>query len=403
MVVDSVKFKRIAFFFHMVVFPLASGVFFSAFPQGRDAVPQNTSGAVHVAARSTDGKNDFELRCGDLKLVLHKETGSFSFYKAAEIGKDKYEPVLDTRNYGAGTRFSVSTGGKTYVLEKKPFRTVGFEVGDGGRTATFVFTPSDDFQVRQKFSFSDTLFDGAAGAFLIIETSVENTSGSEREFSVKALFDTMLGEGGSLSRPEHFTTDDGRKIVAETLLTPRSGGSRFLFSSNGRRSCSFVLGGGGVDVPDAVYIANWYRCADALSAGTDISAGCVEGRSFSTVHAPGDSAVLFGWRTKTLAHRRSFSVKTAVSALDSAPVFPSSGASGGSETSEAGAQTDGEGNSVPHLESPEFYSGLSFEEKRRLYLRTSEKLREAELGTSQLTPSEIDDLHRILDILLDGE
>ena len=348
---------------------------------------------IPVFSVTAESQRDFEIRSGNMKVVLHKETGTFALYKLSEIGKDKYEPILDTRNYGAGTKFAVSAGKKVFPLERKLFRSIGFEISDGGSSGVFIFTPSDEFQVRQKFYFSKNTSSENEEVFLIIENSVENTSGKANDFSCRALFDTMLGETGSVSNPEHFITDTGRKITAETILTPGES-DRVLFSSNGKRSCAFVLAGMDVGKPESVYIANWNRCEALLTNTEKASSVCVEGRAFSTVYAPNDSALLFTWPEVKLAHREVFSVKVALSAMDyGSPLdFIPASDDDSSDTENIGLH-----------EEVDFYSGLSFEEKRSLYLRVSERLNQIEAGDSSVTPSEIAELNRILDIILEEE
>ncbi len=372
------RFRIIPVFF--LLFVLTSGI--RLFPE--ETIPP-------VVQDGSSKKGDYEIISGNLKLVLYKETGTFTLYKLANTGKNKYEPILDTRNYGAGTKYSVRFGKKFYSLEKKFFRTIGFEVHDGGKAAAFVFTPSDNFQVRQKFYFSGS--GNGEDSFLIIENSVENTSGNEEFFSFRALFDTVLGETGSISRPEHFITDTGRKITSETLILPGDD-DRLLFSTNGERSCAFLLSGMDVDVPESLYIANWHRCEAALTDRAEPSSLCAEGRAFSTVYTPNDSAVLFSWPGKKLAHREKLSVKVAVSAMDY-------GYSSEFLFGNDSGMIDGE--NVDLSESDDFYSGLSFEEKRNLYSRISERLNQIEAGDTSVTPSEIAELNRILDIILEEE
>ena len=204
------RFRIIPVFF--LLFVLTSGI--RLFPE--ETIPP-------VVQDGSSKKGDYEIISGNLKLVLYKETGTFTLYKLANTGKNKYEPILDTRNYGAGTKYSVRFGKKFYSLEKKFFRTIGFEVHDGGKAAAFVFTPSDNFQVRQKFYFSGS--GNGEDSFLIIENSVENTSGNEEFFSFRALFDTVLGETGSISRPEHFITDIHGEYEAFSHVLKNGSGS----------------------------------------------------------------------------------------------------------------------------------------------------------------------------------
>ncbi len=346
-------------------------------------------------ADESGGRGDFDIAAGDIKVTLHRETGTFSFYKLRSTGKNRYDPLLDTRNYGAGTCFSVSVNGRTYVLEKKAFRRIGFEVSEDEKEASFIFTPGDNFQVRQRFFIEENTAFGQPAFVLAIETSIENTSDAVLSVAWRVLFDTMLGETRSSSVRGHFSTDSGQAINSETLIT--SPQPRFLFSSNGERTCTFSFAEGlqGPNL-DSVYIANWNRCDSLLRGSFSRAIDCVEGRSLSSVYAPNDSAVLASWREITLNRGETASVTVFLSALD-----PQSVAAAFESSSQPSSSLDSE-RELSDTDAAEMSDDERlFNEKQALYVRVMDRLRQIESGSAIPETGEIDELNRILDFLLE--
>lgn len=361
------------------------------------------TGVLPVSGANSSGRGDFEIRSGGMKVTLHRETGTFSLYRLAPTGKDRFEPVLDTRNYGAGTKFAVSADGRPFLLEKKPFLQPVFEAGEDGLSAAFVFTPSRDFQVRQRFFFREMPVAGIPQTVLVIETAVENTSGKEMEFGFRAVFDTMLGENGNSADGCHFSTSGGGRIFSETLLYPEPGKREFLFSSGpDGRCCTFLVSGADIrDTPSWIYLANWNRCVSVLSEPFRNAVNCTPGRSMSTVYAPDDSAAAFGWPVRVLADKETAAVEVCLSVIppDSALSL---------------IQAEERENVTAPQESVdlEFFlsSGqnpasrdLSFSEKQALYRRVMERMRQIDAEGISVSPSELAGLHRILDYLLEED
>ena len=344
---------------------------------------------MSFSAEKQAKRGDFDIAAGNLKATLHRETGTFMLYKLRDTGKDRYDPLLDTRNYGAGTCFSVSVNGRTYVLEKKAFRRVGFEASDDGNEAVFIFTHSDDFDVRQRFYIEENSLFGTRTFALAIETAIENTSAEPLTVAWRALIDTTLGERSSLAQG-HFTTESGKAINAETLILPLESAQRFLFSSNGKRTLAISLEG-----IESAYVANWSRCDSSLRASFDRSIDCVEGRGLSSVYAMNDSAVLLSWPKVTLQKGENTSVTLFLSAIDAQNVLADAVATAALRAADARASASSDSAAQDEDEA--------LSEKMALYLMVSERLRQIESGEVAASTSEIDDLNSILDYLLEDD
>jgi hypothetical protein len=243
------------------------------------------------------GKEPYEIARGAVKLVLYPDSGSFTLYKLSDVGKNRYEALFDDRDASATSWFSVLANGRVFKLAKKAGKPIEFtETPDG---AKFVFTLTDDFQVEQEFTLVASPL-GGSDPFVAIDTRIENTSGKDGTFALKALIDTTLGEGEGI----HFYTDLRNRVSAETRL--RDGIDRDSWIVSKKDTLAFMLlrNGSGVTAPETVYLANWDRL-NTLTWNPDFA----EGRSFNTIYSINDSAVLYVWPEKSLGPNEKLAVR----------------------------------------------------------------------------------------------
>lgn len=239
----------------------------------------------------------FEITRGAIKLVLYPETGSFTVYKLSDVGKNRYEALFDDRDASATSWFSVVSNGRVFKLTRKTGKPVVFTETATG--AKFVYTLTDDFQVEQEFSLAQAS-QGGSDPFVVIDTRIENTSGKNGVFALKALLDTTLGESEGI----HFYTDLRNRISAETKLRSGVDPDAWIVSRKGTLALTILLTGSGVTAPESVYLANWDRL-NTLTWNPDF----VEGRSFNTIYSINDSAVLMIWPEKELRANEKLSVR----------------------------------------------------------------------------------------------
>lgn len=230
-----------------------------------------------------------EIIHSNLKLVLYPDSMSFSLYQLSDIGKGRYTALFEDRNASATSWFSVQADSKVFKLSRRHGKLGVLEqTSDGAR---FIFDLTDDFQAVQSFSFVESK-DSTVNSLLKIETSIENTSGKAARFALKAFIDTVLGETLGV----HFTTDVQNRISSETRIKPKENIDSILVSQNKEASLMLLLKGFGVTVPSAVYVANWDRL-NTLSWTHEFLAG----RSFNSLYAINDSAVLMQWPSTELS------------------------------------------------------------------------------------------------------
>ncbi len=267
-----------------------------------------------------------ELVDGKFKLVLYPESGSFSLYQLLDVGKNRYEPLFEDRNCSATSWFSVKSNSRVFRLGSKIGKPVAFEQTDSG--AIYTFSLTDDFQATQVFTFLKDSISSPAYA-LRIDTIVENTSGKDSRLAIKALVDTTLGENEGI----HFFTDLRNRISAETRYDRTANLDSVLVSRNKDASLMLYLDSDDVTKPEYVYVANWSRL-NTLTWQPDF----VEGRSFNTMYAINDSALLFQWKEQDVPAGQRISAAMVMGSYDPSRVKSKAGESAivmaaGSDTS----------------------------------------------------------------------
>ena len=251
---------------------------------------------IHIACCTFLFAAPVEIIQGSLKLVMYPDKGNFSLYQLSDIGKNRYEPLFEDRNSSLTSWFSVQSNGRVFKLEKKAGKPVLFEQTPTGGKYTFTLT--DDFQVVQEFAFLNSATTQSAIG-VRIDSTIENTSGKDGSFSLKAVFDTNLGETEGI----HFFTNLQNRISSEIKLEKGKDQDLFIVSKNRNLSLMFLLAGNVATQPEIVYAANWDRL-NTLTWKPEY----VDGRSFNTLYSVNDSALLFVWPETTLAPNNVLSV-----------------------------------------------------------------------------------------------
>lgn len=291
---------------------------------------------IMVLAGALFAKEPFEIARGAIKLVLYPDSGSFTLYKLSDVGKNRYEALYDDRDASATSWFSVLSNGRVFKLAKKAGKPIAFtETTDG---AKFVFTLTDDFQVEQEFTLVASP-QGGSDPFVAIDTRIENTSGKDGVFALKALFDTTLGESEGI----HFFTDLRNRVSAEARLRDGIDGDAWIVSKKDSLAVMFLRSGSGVTAPETVYLANWDRL-NTLTWNPDF----VEGRSFNTIYSINDSAILFVWPEKSLGPNETLSVRMLIGSSAGAP-GGALGPKGGSLEAKGAARAQGVTPADPRL------------------------------------------------------
>ncbi|MCL2801009.1 MAG: hypothetical protein FWD28_04545 [Treponema sp.] len=248
-----------------------------------------------------------EITDGNIRLVLHERTGSFSLYHMSNNGTMRYEPLFNNRNPGASFT-SISVDGNVFKLGDRQFRP-RYERFNGD--PSFVFEHLN-IEVRQVFKPIKTPNSNIVNGIVITYTVKNN---AERDYltGLKILIDTELGEGRG--RVPFIT---GSRIISDEFLTQGSSGERFWIS----RGQTVSLMGSilnpldpNVKLPDFIHFANWRRLNNSRWA-----LRYSQGRSFNN-----DSAVCYIYEPEKLESGKTLTYSIILSTEDivwynSAPV-----------------------------------------------------------------------------------
>lgn len=252
----------------------------------------------------------YELSDLAYSVALDSRSGTFNFYVKNE--NDKKIPLLADFDNSISSSFYLRIGRTSYRLNKNA--SVKKEVRKTEHGAQLAYTVNDTAQLVVDFSFIEppekktdsinsigseknnseekdssaeiNVFEGV----IKVSVSVTNISKKENKFAVKALFDTVVGEG----RDFHFTMGDGTNVYSEVEFE-NFAKERAITSSDGKNSIQFVLAGEGVSSVENVALAN----ISNLNKSRWIFAG-ETGRSFNSVNTYNNSGIAVVWPAKKI-------------------------------------------------------------------------------------------------------
>ncbi|HCA19762.1 MAG TPA: hypothetical protein DEO40_03710 [Treponema sp.] len=223
----------------------------------------------------------FTLTNGDLKIELNGHTGTFALSAIPENSKPV--SLLSTVDSMDGSYFSLKIDDVEYPLTRESgVKTQARRTPYGGQMA---YTVPKKAEVIIDFSFLPSIATSSRVDMLRVTVYMINLGRTTKEFSVKALFDTVLGEG----MKSHFSTRTLMKVTKETQFN-RFDDSKWICSTDGKNAVQFLLEGEGLPSPQTVTLAN----KDTLSSGRWVPA-IDEQRSFNSVNTYNNSAVSIIW------------------------------------------------------------------------------------------------------------
>src|SRR5574344_1734380 len=231
-------------------------------------------------------QKNFTLTNGDIKIDMRGSTGSFNMYAIPETGRPI--PLLATYDEFCSTFFSLMIGRKEYRLNREA--GVKSEARKTEYGAQMAYTVPNKAQIVIDFSFMPSIATSSRVDMLRITVYTINLGKSTQAFTVKGVFDTMLGE----NTVSHFSTAAHRRINNEVQYTDMAV-EKWVRSENQRASIQFLLCGKGITAPRAVTLGN----KDLLSGSTWLPVA-EETRSFSSVLAYNNSAMSINWKTAYL-------------------------------------------------------------------------------------------------------
>ena len=227
-----------------------------------------------------------ELGEGAVKLVVNDITGRVAFYRLAEIGRNRYEPLLfdeDSRT----TFATLSLDSRFFRLgDSVEFRFSLVRIDHG----LVVYYKSTSCMVRQRIEFIKSEGSSIVDSFRM-SFEIENTGSQDIRVGLRMLLDTWLGEKDGF----HFSTGNRSKLTEETRFTKETAEGS-ITSSGQNASLRIDLAGEGITPPDEIVLANWKRLSDS---NWSFEASGLRGFSFAPFSINDSSVALF-WYPENL-------------------------------------------------------------------------------------------------------
>jgi len=247
-----------------------------------------------------------EFSEGDLRLVLHENTGRFSLYSLDEAVPGMGRPLFVDED--PRTSFlSVMVDDRSHKMgDTSTFR---IRLNSDSRNPSFIFE-SAFMIVTEEFSFI-RINNSPAVNGIRISITLENKGERQVSASARFLLDTNLGD-----RTTGFSfSTDRRTIASETILSGMDE-DRFWTDSNGRLSLTGSIFTGSSSDPDSVHFANWKKMNDVTW-----KAAYQPGRNFNfPPYSIGDSAVCYYFEPRLLGRGDRCSFGFTLSLTESYPV-----------------------------------------------------------------------------------
>lgn len=230
---------------------------------------------------------DIILQNGNLKMILHEYSGSVSLYgKSNKNGK--FISLIDNSNYSVNSGFYLDIDGITRKLERTYDINVVTNSSDYGLSV--IFEIKNQAEVEIIFSTFASSTSSSADSVKVV-ASVKNLSDEIHEYSLKAVFDTLLGEATN----NHFFTATINPVKAVTTIDSMAN-HKYVASSNGYDTVAFLLAGQTISSPEKVFLAS----RDNLLK-TQWIENTKDGSVFDSINTYNNSALGILWRTVELA------------------------------------------------------------------------------------------------------
>ncbi|MDR3161602.1 MAG: hypothetical protein LBU28_08325 [Spirochaetaceae bacterium] len=255
-----------------------------------------------LIALFTPGLFGREYNLGRIRLVLHEQTGRFSFFYLIDPNRNLYEPFF--LNADPRTSFlAVMVNDRVYRLGDDPAFTV--RIGGSPGNPALVFE-SPFLVVTQEFSFFQVSASHETNG-VRMTIRAENKAGQEASVGIRVLLDTTLGEGNRSSA--HFVTD--LQTISAEIALDHSRNDQWWSSRNNRYGLMGSISFRGISRPDLIHFSNWKRLNDAAW-----KSDYVPGRSFDVPPSFGDSAVCYYYDPLPVGRNSSRTVSMLLSLAD---------------------------------------------------------------------------------------
>jgi hypothetical protein len=230
-------------------------------------------------------EKDISMARGIAALYVPAKTGSFGIFSRNPDNAALFPLIAGYDNFSS-TFFELQADSVTYRLNRVCGIPSRAERTRDGITITYTIDKKASVQVAMTFAASSPQRSPDALRMAITTT---NTGKQARTFSLRAVFDTILGEESFT----HFSTAAKDQINAECLFETMKN-DRWILSKNAENSIQFLVYGPGITSPNRVYLGN----KDVIAASW--IPGIKKDRSFNSVFSYNNSAIGINWNSSVL-------------------------------------------------------------------------------------------------------
>ena len=248
-----------------------------------------------TAAEETFKSKTVENSVGRVKFLAKGAVGSFQLYALGENGSQI--PLLAGYDEFTSSFISLLAGKKEYKLTNNIGIVIGARKTESG--IQMVYVVPDVARVLLSFESvpRQVLAKKKISSDVVkVSLSVMNRSNKTMKFSLKEIFDTVLGE----QLGPHFSTSEEIAINSERQYR-RFDKVKWISSSNSKAGIQFIFSGEGIKTPEAVSLSN----KDLLALQKWIPQ-VISSRTFDSVLSYNNSAVCINWEGKMLEPEEQF-------------------------------------------------------------------------------------------------
>ncbi len=230
---------------------------------------------------------------GNIKIVLNGKKGTFNISALDEYSNAT--SILETRDEGVSSFFSVLISNKEYKLENKTGISVSARKTALGGQILYSVQKIADVLV----DFSCLKSDSESPENIVqVQIQVTNLTKRMNSYAVKSVLDTILGEHFS----EHFVINS--KVVNKQTEIKSFDDISSVISKNSKARMEVLFSGLDVTTPETVLLGN----KDVLNRATWIPS-VESGKPFDNVQVYNNSAIALIWASQKLRPSESLNVK----------------------------------------------------------------------------------------------
>ena len=238
-------------------------------------------------------KKEIELSKGIVQVKVKPNLGSFNI--CAINKKDKCIPLLSTSNEYTSTNLQIKTEKKVYKLVSDS--NVNYSLLKNDNSMTVIYDIPKICEVKANFKFLHSSSENDYDT-LKVTYSITNKGTKKEDFSLKAIYDTVLGE----TTQTHFYTSENNPVRNEVMYRTMQN-QKWVISKNNYASVQFLFDGGDTTPVEILALAN----NSTLTKNT-WEPDMLSYRAFDTVLSYNNSSIGVIWPTEKLMPNQSTNI-----------------------------------------------------------------------------------------------